>query len=955
MQKYQASNGINWFKRFIIFLLSVVVVITLGLTVYYFLQDDEILGLDSSSIMVNEGDEFVLTIIHQNPNASTNYNLEWDRNVLQCDNEQTAQTVYEFTALTGGFTYIDLKSNNAKFQEVSCSVSVGNGTKSNPFYIKTPEDLASIGDSRPMNASFIQLNDIDLLGYNWIPLCDEDGFSGNYDGAGFAIYNLSVNISETSVKINAGLFAKINAGGSVSRIMFEDADISGFATNAGVVAGTNSGTVMRIQIIKSSVSSQKIASGLCVGGVVGKMERTSANTRLDRVSFYDEASIRVSTTGQAFVGGIVGLNKSGTIINSFSRGVITGIGDQITAGGLAGQNITDSSISADNLTTNKKANIINSYTSMDIDAETKGAIVGLNVNYDGTNSYTNDSDKKENRYVGVYYIPSLGSTLYWTSTATESSVEVEGYKLITAITSEQGKLAITYKTYKSSSSSTYWDFENVWSIKSGVNHSLPTLRMVGVSVVEDIYDPQSPQSETIKNQTDLSKIVDDLEGVYEIGADFTLDANWTVIGTESNPFNGILKGEGYTITVGNAITFRSLFGYLGANAQILNLRIVNANITGGDNVGVLASHNEGLIDECFVSGKITISGSVSKNIGGIVGINSGTGKIYKSTSQVNIKTIVGIGGEFDVGGIAGLNSGNINQTNSSGSIEVDNANGVAYAGGIVGRNALSGSINHCVSNSDITMPITSKNNTAGGIVGINIYRGTVQGCQVGSLADTSNTVNIKGYMVGGLVGENSAEDTNSFVSITKSQVNPNVFLSGRNAGGLVGVMHRGVMNNCATFANLSANIMAGFAVSVEGYSGAAGEGKYAIIDTCFSSAKFSGSSGVANAETSSKIRATNNFLYCLMRGEDTSNPDSYKIAGYIINSKYNKTNLEETGQDEQSYRQSSSAYIGGWNWQVPNDGATSDSNCKKASTFDLVRWSTDIWVVFEGQYPRVNI
>jgi len=227
MSAQQVYRGTNWFKRFLVFLLAVIVAISLGLIVYYFLQDDETLGLDKSSVMLNKGDTFTLTIIHENASGGTTYSLEWDDSILRCENETTADTVYEFTAIAGGSTQINLETNNENFQNMNCVVSVGSGTQTNPYYIKTAEDLASIGTGTPtdenyrsLSACYLQMNSIDLASYNselWEPIGGDAGFGGSYDGAGFTIYHLTVN---ALLNTNAGLFTKINSSGSVTRIIF---------------------------------------------------------------------------------------------------------------------------------------------------------------------------------------------------------------------------------------------------------------------------------------------------------------------------------------------------------------------------------------------------------------------------------------------------------------------------------------------------------------------------------------------------------------------------------------------------------------------------------------------------------------------------------------------------------------------------------------------------------------
>ena len=955
-----AQKRTNWFNRFMIFLIAVVVAISLGLVIYYFLLDDETLGLSESSIMVNEGDTFTIEIVHENASDDTTYALTWDTSILTGEAQNTAGTIYEFTALAGGSTKITLETSNPNFQDMECSVNVGDGTATNPFYIKSAEDLAKIGvgDSSQIgyfspSAYYTQLNSIDLASYNngsWTPLCSANGFSGNYDGAGYAIYNLNVRTSAE----NAGLFARINAGGVVTRIIFDNAQISGAAINAGVVAGISSGTISRIEVVRSTVSSSSPAGEVNVGGIVGKVERGADNTRVDRVAFYENSSIEVNTTLTAYVGGLVGNNISGTIINSFSIGKLNATGDKVVAGGIAGKMETDSSI--EDITTSKKANIINSYSTMIVSASTKGAIVGMNINLDGSNAYTNQTQNNENRYVGVYYIYDSSSTdrnIYWASTVDTASVVDGEFSLVNAVSVAEAQTQATYKTYSAVGAESNWDFANVWQISSDTNNGLPTLQMMGIAVADNIYDPQSSYDGTIQTEEQLKLIENDLNGSYIIGADFEIN-DWTPIGTEENPFNGTLDGQNHTITLASGLG--GLFGYLGPNAQIINLNVIAENVTSGTNVGIIASVNYGLINNCNVSGNITISGQEDKNIGAIVGINGSSGQITNCTagntgasaSLVNIQVSNFESHTYSVGGIAGRNEGTIsNVTNYNNSqISANNPNGTLYAGGIVGQNLSSGNVNNVTNEGEISISTENSASTAGGIAGYNGYRAVI------NLAKVQNS-NISGYLVGGLVGENAGEDTNGFVSVRQSQVFDSTNLSGNRAGGLVGRMYRGIIENCATYANLSAQTMAGFAVTVEGYTGSGGNGKYAIVQTCFSGATFDGQAGKAYAETTSVIRGTNNYLYCILRGEDGANPDSYKIAGYIKNCKYNRAGPDATGQGEDSYRQQGSNNFGPFKGSIP-DGITSDEDCKRASTFDGTRWLSSIWIIADGQYPQIN-
>ncbi|MCP6651866.1 hypothetical protein NL518_27615, partial [Klebsiella pneumoniae] len=78
-----------------------------------------------------------------------------------------------------------------------------------------------------------------------------------------------------------------------------------------------------------------------------------------------------------------------------------------------------------------------------------------------------------------------------------------------------------------------WDFAGTWSL---VNGSRPVLQ----------WEYQGSNVITSLNQ--LRLINTDLNGVYILGADIDLAGVWNPLGSANNPFTGILKGRGYTLS-----------------------------------------------------------------------------------------------------------------------------------------------------------------------------------------------------------------------------------------------------------------------------------------------------------------------------------------------------------------------------------------------------------------------
>lgn len=261
---------------------------------------------------------------------------------------------------------------------------------------------------------------------------------------------------------------------------------------------------------------------------------------------------------------------------------------------------------------------------------------------------------------------------------------------------------------------------------------------------------------------------------------------WQPIGTSSNPFRGILDGNGKTISGlwinrPNADNIGLVAYALGVT--IKNLIIKDANINGHDTVGILiGSCNSG----CTVS-NCTISGEVIGNsfVGGCVGAGSASKIILSDV----ISTVYVVGKDY-CGGIAG--SINASMTNCSVNSNVEGLNysggicgnlfydskilssnfigkvtGESYVGGISGH-AESTSVSMCY----VVANIIGSKDQIGGLVGY--YNG-------GSIANCYYNGNVEGEeQVGGIVGHQSGK-----ASIEKCYSYGNI--SGENfVGGLCG-------------------------------------------------------------------------------------------------------------------------------------------------------------------------
>lgn len=124
---------------------------------------------------------------------------------------------------------------------------------------------------------------------------------------------------------------------------------------------------------------------------------------------------------------------------------------------------------------------------------------------------------------------------------------------------------------------------------------------------------------------------------------------WTPIGTKTNPFNGILNGNGKTISglyINNeSVGGQALFGYVGDNGEILNLTL-SGSTRSKDSTGGIAFTNYGEIKYCVNNANVS---SKNCNAGGIVAWNFGI--VYRCINNGNITTE----GQYNAAGIAAFN------------------------------------------------------------------------------------------------------------------------------------------------------------------------------------------------------------------------------------------------------------------------------------------------------------
>ncbi len=186
----------------------------------------------------------------------------------------------------------------------------GMGEPNDPYQIATAEQLLSIDDDKELlKKHYILVNSIDLAGRPVYAPVISGFFRGSFDGNGYTIQNLG------SEEIPAGgLFMYIWSGVMVKNVGIVNAYVEG----AGVLAGTNQGTVQNCYCTGAIVSGTGHA-----GGLIG------VNVHATVTDCYSEAEV----SGPNNVGGLIG-GSSGVVSRCHSSGKV--VGDFNNVGGLIG-------------------------------------------------------------------------------------------------------------------------------------------------------------------------------------------------------------------------------------------------------------------------------------------------------------------------------------------------------------------------------------------------------------------------------------------------------------------------------------------------------------------------------------------------------------------------------------------------------------------------------------------
>ncbi len=426
-------------------------------------------------------------------------------------------------------------------------------------------------------------------------------------------------------------------------------------SQVGGLVGYNSSAIWRSY---ASVDIGESPNGNCafsdeIGGLVGINK-----------SHIEESFATGSVAGKTDLGGLVGRNNGGGIINSYAIGMVksrlASDVDYFDIGGLLGSG----------------GNVFTSYAVGKIEVNSNGSLKrvgGLVGDGDADSaSYWNiDLSGLESCAGGVGLSDSammkFASFVGW-DTLVWGIDEGKSYPYLKHVAGNFGTGVIAIPT-----SADCWTEKPVVAAKNDVGHELVGTwlrwnrlndkkdsiyygyRIGYVDGSDTVWGTTSymavPNIIKIASLDDLKKIGNEashpLWANYELADDIDASASdFVPIGSETAVFLGTFDGKNHTIknlTIESSYGSVGLFGYV-QGATIKNLRFENAKVSGAWNVGVLAGKMYGSV----VTNVVSLNGDAHgiRNVGGLIGLS------YEDSLDV-IAATGNVKGDKNVGGVVG--------------------------------------------------------------------------------------------------------------------------------------------------------------------------------------------------------------------------------------------------------------------------------------------------------------
>ncbi len=822
-------------KKFLIFLVAIIVTVCVGLTTYYFLRNDEIITVGAKEIYCNVGDviyleELDINVVKKDKKTKYNYNAGGEEVLSYIEFDQVGSY---YKAKKGGHTSIVISTTNKKYSKLEVIVHIGDGQEDSPYYLSSEADLKKIGNIYDENACYSLRSDITLSKtFQPIGIKEDDltfaSFGGKFFGNGHTISGLNL---DKATYTNAGLFYELN-NATVKDLTINNTTIVGGYVNVGTLAGKASGIIERINVVNSTITKNQNAG--TVGGLIGKVEGQNSV-----VSMCGAKGVTINvTSNDTQVGGLIGCVVESVVSSTYATSNIN-MDNAIVAnaGGLVGEftigqtsgNIQHSYAVANSGYTNLGAFVGKVSTVGEFDtakANSRRFFIGNYVVLDGKNAINNDE-----------------STIFTTLSDKDKHLY-----LIEGFTSEaelkNNDTYIYYAVGDNKSDKVLWNI-SIWTIAENKLPELKFIETTDVSVSieyltrdlnsKPIGDPNATNEENV--QKFIETFSKDNEDVYYI-----LNADIDLTGIDWTPYalkNSVIDGQGYTIKGLNinkaSNDLVGLFSYI-ENSTIKNLIIEDAIInTNATNAGVLAGEikstdqvavstvenvavnnttiNNVAIDNFgIIAGKLT-KGNISSCSVQTLTINDGAkirnsagvvAEAVEGTIENTTITSLTISGTERVAGLVAINNASINGVSAQVEIVHNVDQSASKIGGIIAEN--NKDVQNIVLDVKIVIKKAVNTNYIGGVAGVNngvISNANLTGEGISFEAKTG----AKNY-VGGVAGEHNGQMNNVYCTLE----NVGTMFDGEEmyVGGIAGSL-KGNVTQAIAGSNLQGNYVGGIA------------------------------------------------------------------------------------------------------------------------------------------------
>jgi filamentous hemagglutinin family protein len=696
--------------------------------------------------------------------------------VLRADNQGSSNGTVIFgggntIGLFGANSTIDIYHNPASFgTPTDYSANITNGQLTTYQLVNSLTDLQAINNFATQNFALNRNLDAKETaawnsGAGFMPIGSGSNFSGNFDGLGYSISNLTINRpGENDVGLFAGLAGPaFQPGIKVRNLSVLGATITGgFGT--GIIAGGtgNCGFCGSVTLDNIFVSGTVNGTGN-VGGLLGG----SGTTTIVRNS---GSAADIVGTGNR-IGGLIGGAYQANVTQSFATGSVTGGANSEDVGGLIGWHdygsLTDvyasGNVSAGagakyvgGLTGTNWVSVTRAYATGNVTVGSGGDAVGGLVGQNLGPGYGTIGQSYSSGAVSVMSGTNIGGLVgnnaggvildsYWDSfssgPATAFGADTGTITNLNAVTSDPGQFgapnyALGMGAYANFNAS---DWRSIAGQTRPILAWEAPLTEGGVTLINSAHQ--------------LGFVNSNLSGTYRLTQDINASemgrvggiwgsAGFIPIGTDElgnasgAGFTGNVDGANHTIrnlTINRTNSNVGLFGYANG-ATISNIVLKGGQVTGFYGTGSLVGTAENsVVTNAHTSVAVNSNGG---NVGGLVGTNSPGSIVQDSSSSSAVNNI---GGTYSTGGLVGYNGGIVRRSWATGSVNLDGS--VDGAGGLVGFS--DGFIDQSYSTATVY--------GGPGILGVGGLVGTIRN---GSVTRSYATGAVTGTLyVGGFVGE----------------------------------------------------------------------------------------------------------------------------------------------------------------------------------------------------------